>query len=744
MEENKESAEQYGKDDKALVARWLDEIKLAEDGHKKWFEQGDKILKRYIDERPENNSINERRFNVLWSNIETLKPALYNRTPDPTVLRKYKDRDPQARAASEVLERAVKYDLSDGNFDDVMRKVRDDFLLFGRGQAWVRYKPTFVEEPLNPQPQAPQAQIPEQEDPAFLIDEPVIQAEAVSVGDDEESGTLERVVGEDIEFDYVSRKDFLHPMVPIWDKMPWVSRISYMTKDQAKERFDSEVVEKLPVKHKREGASDQDLEKNKELFGRIKVYEIWDKVARRVYWICPDYAEGPLDNIEDPLGLAEFFPCPKPLYGTLTNESLIPVPDYHEYASQAKELDDLSVRIGHITRAIKINGAYNGALPALSRLLSEDNENEMIPVNEWPAFQQTGGLDGHMSFLPVEKMILVLRELQAQRERVKADLYEITGLSDILRGYSNPNATATAEQLKSNFASLRLQERQSRLAEFARGLLRIKAEIIAEHFSVETIGQISNFEEITGSQSIPLDLIVQLLRNDKMRQFRLTVETDATVEPDQQAVKEQRVEFLTAMGGFLEKAFVMSQQAPDVSPVLMEMLRFGVRGFPAARELEEIFDQAIEQMGQQEQDPAQQQALKQQQEQQNQAFQMEMQKVQNDTVKAQAQITKIQTEGQVKLKELELKQLELQQTARKNQADAFIKAEEIEAKAEQSKRDAEITEKGHALDALIKMRGQDLEALMKERGFEVKENADFDGLMTDLLKMVETDVRPPA
>ena len=722
MDNKNDSPEEYGTEGKDVVARWLDEIKLAEKGHRKWNDQCDKILERYKDDKPENVGLNERRFNIFWSNVETLKPALYNRTPDPKVLRKYKDKDPLARKASETLERAVKFDLSDGNFDDVMRMVRDDYLLFARGVAWARYKPLF---------------------------------ESVSVGDDEESGTAERVISEEVEFDYVGRKDFVHPMVPIWDKVPWVARISYMTKGQAKKRFDEKIVAKLSVKHKREGASDTDLEKNKELFGRIKIYEVWDKVERKVHWICPDYGDSTLETVPDPLGLQDFFPCPRPLYGTLTNDSLIPIPDYHEYASQAKELDDLSVRIAHLTRAIKVNGAYNGALPELSRLLSEDNENEMIPVNDWPAFQQTGGLDGHMSFLPIDQMIKVLVSLQQQRERVKADLYEITGLSDILRGYSNPNATATAEQIKSNFASLRLEERQARMAEFARGLLRIKAEIIAEHFSPETIREIANYEEIPGQE--PIEGVVALLRNNRMRAFRLSVETDATVEPDQQREKESRMEFLSAVTGFMDRAVAAGQEMPQVAPLLFELLKYGVRAFGAGREMEEAFDRLEEALLPKDGEPVEQ-APNPEQIAKDMGMQLEQAKLE---LKGQElELEQFKEQGRQDSERMKqqnaarlaaakeaantLKQMEILIKKAGDDQDAknevMLALAEMQQQLEIASKEDETKRRGQDLDALVKISSDQLQARLKQEGMDIKAGTDMAAIMRDIFKDAETNI----
>jgi hypothetical protein len=82
-------------------------------------------------------------MSLLWSNISVLQPAICARMPQPNVTRRFKDNDPVARVASEMVERAIQYTFDDADFDGVMRGVRDDYLLTARGTAWVRYDAEF-------------------------------------------------------------------------------------------------------------------------------------------------------------------------------------------------------------------------------------------------------------------------------------------------------------------------------------------------------------------------------------------------------------------------------------------------------------------------------------------------------------------------------------------------------------------------------------------------------------------------
>jgi len=121
------------------------------------------------------------------------------------------------------------------------------------------------------------------------------------------------------------------------------------------------------------------------------VAEIWNKRTGRVCWIAKDYPQA-LDEREDPLHLEGFFPCPKPLYATMTNGSLIPVPDYCEYEDQARELDNITGRITQLVKTIKAVGVFNGEFKELTRLLSEGVDNKLFPISSWAGTFASGAI----------------------------------------------------------------------------------------------------------------------------------------------------------------------------------------------------------------------------------------------------------------------------------------------------------------------------------------------------------------
>src|ERR1019366_118542 len=94
-----------GTGDAALYDFWMGEDRIAGKEEEKWHKRARKIVQRYRDERPQTtNSVH--RFNILWSNVQTLIPALYARTPKPDVQRRWLDQDDTGRLASLILERA--------------------------------------------------------------------------------------------------------------------------------------------------------------------------------------------------------------------------------------------------------------------------------------------------------------------------------------------------------------------------------------------------------------------------------------------------------------------------------------------------------------------------------------------------------------------------------------------------------------------------------------------------------------
>jgi len=657
---------------------WRDELHRYKEDYKKWCESGRKIIKRYRDERKDATNIDVR-FNILWSNIKTLKPAVYSRAPNIEVSRRFKDQNDVGRVASMILERTIDYELRQyTDFHSALNNCVEDRLLPGRGVSWVRYEP----------------RIETQEEPQITDD---VDYDSEQAGGGEAYGMagevepFEVVSDERSPIDYVFWEDFAHLPARTWEEVTWVARRVYMSKEEGKDRF-GDIFENVPLTYSREKDPQND-DNNQNVVPDDKkavVWEIWCKTTKKVYWIANAFDEF-LDERDDPLQLECFFPCPKPLFSTVTTDSLIPVPDFRLYQDQADEIDEISGRIAHLTKALKVMGVYAADEPSLARLLKEGQDAVLIPIENWPAFMEKGGLGQAIQLVPLADIIATLQQLYQAREACKQVIYETTGLSDILRGASVANETATAQGIKAQFASIRLNDMKDDVARFARDILRMKAEIICSKYQPDIILQVSGIANTPDGQNPELvAAAIQLLKNEPIRNYNIDIETDSMVEIDQQKEKADRIEFLGASSSFLEKAVQAAQVAPEILPLVTQMMLFGIRGFKVGRELEGTFEtfqqQAVErvQMAQQQPPKPDPEQLKLQAEQQKMQAEMQL-----EQQKAQAEALKAQQEAEMTKEELALEQQKAVLDAQTKLEIERIKAENaIKLKAMEKSSDA--------------------------------------------------------
>lgn len=646
---------------------WVEQVTAYEKEAKDWESRAKKIIKRYKNTRTDGER-KATRFNILWSNVQTLHPALYDGAPTPNVDRRFEDDEEVNTTVAQILERSASYFVRTNDFNDCMNQAVLDRLLSGRGTVWARYVPHFKDAKIQGREEVKQ--------------EGVQITDDVNAGDD---SINEELYSEDVVLDYVNWCDYGNCVVRTWQENRAVWRRVYMTRKELVERFGEKgrmvALDAKPL-------AKMDTSDNETDGKRGCVYELWDRVTKKVYWFNKDLPEF-LDELEDPLQLSGFFPCPKPLYATLANDSLIPTPDFVLYQDQAYELDMLTARIDSLTKALKVVGVYDASAEGVQRMLSENVDNTLIPVEQFAVLAEKGGLKGVVDFFPVDMVGTVLLGLYDAREKIKQDIYEITGISDIIRGQTNASETATAQQIKGQFATLRLDNMQKDVARFSRDCVRIMTEIIAEHFSIETLKEVSGVRLLTMQEKQQVQMAMQaqqqgmqippipevtmklmekptweeveaVLRDKGARCFRVDIETDSTIKADQEAEKAARIEFLTAAGGFIQQAAQI--QIPELQPLLMEMLKFGVSGFKAGRELETEFKSAldgIKKKAEQPQQPVEDPAIAQVAA-DAQMKQAEMQgKMQLEAAKLQSADAQSQLDAQFKQAELAMREREL-------------------------------------------------------------------------------------
>ena len=562
---------------------WLHELEAYHSRCTTWLERADKIEKRFENERADSDK--SRRMNVLYSNTETLHSALYGKSAKPDVRRRFMDKTTNNalnRRVAEILERSLDYCIDAYDVDDPLDAALHDHLIGGRGQAWVAYEPTVSADPKG---------------------QPVITAQ-------------------DTEVEYIHYSDFAHGFGRRWKDVPWVGRKRHGTKKELENIIGTELPDTVQPEQIETGEQQDKAEKDTGLT-RYAVWEIWDKKKRERHYVVKGY-KFILKTDEDPYQLKGFFPSPRPLYGPKGTKRLVPTPEFLQYQDQADEVDEATYRIGYLMEQLKWRGFAKSAGEDGQELpnIADAGDGEFIPIATFPGESGRALWEQLIAEQPLETLVNTIAQLRAHRQEAINEIYQITGISDIIRGYSDPNETATAQRIKGQFGSMRLKKRQAEVQRFIRDLYRIKGELIAEHWTAETFAGVTGFEMPTAQQKqeasarvamlqafkvepnpqvaqvaqapITWEDVLKVLRSDALRSYAIDIETDSTIFEDAEAEKQARVEFTNALTGMFERAGPMIQVFPQATPLIKEITLFGVRGFKTGRTVEESIEEAFD------------------------------------------------------------------------------------------------------------------------------------------------------
>ena len=584
------------------VKMWLEKIERAGDHEKDWRKDGERIVKRYRDGDGKKNA-NKTQFNILYSNTETLKGILYQRPPIPDVRRRYNSKDPVGRLAAEVLGKALTYGVDAYGLDDRMRQAVMDEILPGRAVLKVKYLPTVTKA--TRQVEAKPVDHDKSGKPLYV--KGAKDVDGTMMVDEE----YEQVTYEQIGIDYVDWRWFRCAPAPRWEKVQWIAFGDALTRSELIEQF-PQYGKQVQLMYCEDGNRAKEGDETKK-GDRALVWTVWNKLDKKVYVVTEGYKEDFLEVLEDPLKLEGFFPTPKPLYSIETTDTLIPIPEYTQYEAQAQELDELVERRRALVKSLRRRGVYDGSVPELQQLVTL-TDNKFVPVTNMASLNEKGGLEKAFQEQDLSPTAVVIAGITQEIENCKSVIYEATGLSDILRGESDPNETAAAQNIKAQYGNSRISPRQTEIQRFARDVLRLCAEIMSEHFSAETLAAMTGVEVATAeqkaqavaqarqagnpqaiqqaSQMVTWDDVMQLLKNEKLRGFRIDVETDSTIASDDQAEKKNAAEMVTAIGN-MAGAIAPLVQTGVVGPDFGKAVAlFGVRKFRASKDIEEQLENA--------------------------------------------------------------------------------------------------------------------------------------------------------
>lgn len=629
-----EESTQFEDSPSGWAQRWQVELAAARKEVEKWHASGDRIVDRYQDIRSDAKDKDRQRWNLFTANVQTQQALLYGRTPAVSVSRRFADSaDDVARVAGEMMERLLNADVErEGDtYAEALGYALSDRLLPGFGLVRIRY------------------------DAEFEGDETELE-EVSEAGEGLESpGPMQRKVYECVETDYVYWKDVLWSPARVWHEVRWVAFKAEMSKEEVAERFPG-TENAIPY---RAGAAQKDGETSPDPWARAEVWEIWDKASRSVFWYVEGYGQT-LDVKADILKLTNFFPCPRPMLANAVTKKVLPRPDFVIAQDLYDEIDTISARVSQLTDALAARGVYDKNSEGVKQLLQNTGRNELVPVENWAMFAEKGGVKGQIDWLPLDQIVGAITALDQRREVVKAALYEVTGMSDLMRGQAAAaGVTATEQSIKARFASVRLQALQDDFARFASDVQRLKAEVISRLYDDATILERSNVA-LTPDRDVAPQAIA-LLRS-QFSSYRVQVKPESVSMTDFAQMQEERTGVLGAVAQFMTASAPLMAQNPAATPFLLEMLQWFVSGQRGAAEIEGVLDRAIE--------GAKQQAAQPQQPQPDT-------KLQAAQLKAAADLQKVEAESRARVVEL---QAEVDADARREQNQMVFNVREAAAK----------------------------------------------------------------
>ncbi|MFN8992374.1 MAG: hypothetical protein ACK5X3_01700, partial [Pseudomonadota bacterium] len=465
-------------------------------------------------------------------------------------------------------------------------------VLAGRGVLRVRYEPSFEES---------------EEEQQEAAEEYAEEASADSM-----QPAAPRIVFQKVCIEHVNWQDFIIGPGRKWEEVPWIGFEHRLTRDELEDRFgDLGATMPLDVITDDARARNSDPRDVPDVFKRGTVYEVWDKEEREVIFVAPSLPSKILKRVDDPLGMQDFWPMPRPIYDVVDSGSLVPIVPYSLYKDQAEELDHVTRRIDKLVEQCRYRG-LRAADIAEFESLARAQDGEFVAVENAMQFADRG-LDKAIWHAPLETLVSVIVQLMQHREALKATIYEITGLSDIVRGASVASETATAQQIKAQFGSIRIQDRQAEVQRMARDAVRLMAELIGEKFEPETLGWMTGVDlpqaqqkmmaqqaammaqqagqpvppEIEQVLTVPSwDDVLQVLRSDAMRGYRVDIETDSTVQADVARLKTNAAEFVQGFGGFIQAVGPAVQAGAMPMDVVADLLTAFARNFKLGRQAE--------------------------------------------------------------------------------------------------------------------------------------------------------------
>lgn len=702
------------------AAYWKSQITCAEERErfKQFVEAGQQSIKVYNATHTLDGA--ERKLNIWWQSVQTLLPAYFANIPKADVDLKKLAGGEDFQLVATLLERAIQYEMEEEfDFDYVGLSSATQFLLTGRSILKSVYKskiedreqefalivgPDGVAVDGQGKPYEGEAKLPKK---AGIVK--VTETGKVKVS---EAGIIE----------LVNFNDFLTSDGRNESEITWKGNIAYLCEEEAEEQFGKDIAKDLSYN------SFPDEVKNKlksdinQYDGKAKLYEIHCPEADRIFFIHLNGKKTIIESTKPEIKFEDFYPY-SVINASIDPDSTEPTSDYVHCKDQIMEVERLTTRIHGMTQAIRANAAYDATLGAdIEALLSGDLK--MTPVRNWPSYKSRGGLASAVEYLAIQPYVQALQVLVEARMSAKAELNEALKITDLLRGASDPNKTATANRYENNWAGMGLEVRQGQFTKFISSAISKLGTIVASQFSPDHLFKIADAAGLfQAAPQVPPERCIEILRNETERCYRIEIASDSMVALDKRADREEATELIQSAGSFFQQMQGMIEQYPPLAPLAMHLFKYVIRHYKGGKELEPVFINGLATITQlAEQKQAQQaetpptpgvieaqarlQIAQMESQDGHQKNMLAMQEMTNKMQIAQAEMNlkaqQVGKELEIKAQELQIKLMEVQASIQASQQGMALKDKEINTRAAAEIMKGEADKRMQDIDLLIK------------------------------------------
>lgn len=555
------------------------------------------------------------KFPLWWSCLKIRQPITFAQLPEP-ILKDTQGDDPFGRTACVVGERLTKGILKTFEMFSEVSAANDDFLVtnFAWGRPFYRVEICEEDEKVRlqtiqppPMPQGPeeemmepaqevppmeQQELPEPMPPMFVTPEgmPVDPSQVLNdeFGPYLLTGQKVEIENEEIYFEAGLYPDLLvDPKVHKWNKANELAfRYEYSYRE-FKEKFGKGAFDKIVQ---------GDRQDHKDGKKPIIVYEYWNKFLRECRWLAEnsedffqpkeiealypdDLEEVEYDN-SDLYGLSGFFPCVEPLIINQSTKQFWPTPEYFQVSDIIEDIHSIVGRMIQLTKAIRVRFLFDSSVTQLASLIGEnwaqgEGTGMGIPDLETTLMNNKGSLSSLVAYFPVDELIQGLNNMYTAFEQRLNMFYQITGISDLIRGQTNPDSDKTygERQMEGKFALNRIEPYQYKIQEWIKNNYELMMEMGLKMFSDKTIDEYVTPQTLDEEDKQRYVAALELLKSNKRRRFRVDFETNSTVSINEQWRRQQAIETANIISKMQEAVAKTAQEMPELAESQLKIMQ---------------------------------------------------------------------------------------------------------------------------------------------------------------------------